>query len=585
MKDTSNTPKSVSRRSILAAGAVLPGAILAADSAFAAAPKSQARHWDMEADVVCVGSGAAAGAAAVTATSKGAKVIVLEKLPMTGGTTGKSGGVAWIPNNRFLRADGVNDSKQNAMRYMVRFSYPLRFAPDHPNLGVTEAEYKLIEAFYDNGSVAVEHLETSGALGFQPFRMFAVNRDAPDYADHVPENKTPHGRAIQPAANAGGDTGGGSLAAQMEAWLLAKGVPVLTDTKVTRLIKQDNRVIGVEALDGDGKLLSIKAHKGVIFGTGGYAHNKELINRHQTALFGSCARTGATGDFIAIAAEAGAAMGNLGSAWRSQVALEEALENRALARCCDYLPGDSMITVNKYGKRVGNEKRNYNDRTRMHFTYDPTKEEYPNHLLFMIFDHRSLDSFGGSYPFPLDKSEAPAIIEAPTLEALTEALATRLTNIAHATGGVRLDPAFKANMLAEVSNFNRYATAGRDPDFDRGLHDYDRNWHLLFSARREGTSYPANPYPNVTMHPMASKGPFYAIILAAGALDTNSGPLINEKAQVLDHQLRPIPGLYGAGNCIASPSRDAYYGAGCTIGLALTYGYIAAQHSLSDIKA
>lgn len=566
------------RRTLLGAAALLSGGIAAAAPASAAAPKDAPR-WDHEADVVCVGSGAAAGSAAVTAASQGAKVIVLEKLPLTGGTTGKSGGVAWIPNNRFLRARGIVDAKADAMRYMVRFSYPHRYNPDSPTLGISAAEYKLIEAFYDKGSAAVEHLEAVKALEFQAFRMFSVDRDAPDYADHLPENKVPAGRAIQPAVGAGGATGGNSLATQLDAWLQAKNMPILTDTAATRLIRQDGRVIGVEATTSEGKTLRIKATKGVIFGTGGYVHNTELVDRHQIALYGSCAMPGATGDFIAIAAEAGAAMGNLGSAWRSQVVLEEALDNRMLGRCADYLPGDSMLVVDKRGKRAMNEKRDYNDRGRVHFTYDPVREDYPNQLLFKIFDERSIDSFGGSYPFPLPGETAPGIIKADTLEALADLFASHLAAIAGQTGGVSLAPEFKANMLAEVEKFNGYAKAGRDPDFDRGLHDYDRAWHLLFSMRREGTKFPVNPYPNITMHPLAPKGPYYGIILAAGALDTNSGPLINENGQVLDHALNPIPGLYGAGNCIASPSRDAYWGAGCTIGLGLTYGYIAAMHA------
>ncbi len=582
MTDKTDTP-GLGRRDILA-GVGLAAAVVATSTAAVAAPKAKAPEgpkWDMETDVVVVGSGAAGGAAAVTAASQGAQVLVLEKMPLLGGTTGKSGGVAWVPNNHLLRATGVEDKREDALRYMARFAYPQQYTPNSPTLGLPEPQYRLLEAFYDQGPVAIQHLETVDAVKFKQFRLFFVDRPAPDYADHLPENKVPKGRAIEPAVGAGGSSGGGSLAAHMEKWLRAKNVPIMTDTAVTRVIKDNGRVIGVEANDADGKLMRIKARRGVIFGTGGYVHNTELVGLHQTALYGSCAMPGATGDFISIAAEAGAAMGNLGSAWRSQVVVEDALETRALARCADYLPGDSMIVVNKYGKRCVNEKRDYNDRTRAHLGYDPTREEFPNQLMFMIFDERSLDAFGGSYPFPLDKRELRSLIEAPTLDALAGKIAERLAGIADKVGGVVLGPDFLSNMKGEVAAFNGYAKAGKDPVFDRGLHEYDREWHLLFSARRADTKQPVNSYPNITMHPISGKGPYYAFILAAGALDTNGGPMINEKAQVLAADAKtPIPGLYGAGNCIASPSRDAYFGAGCTIGLALTYGYIAAMDAV-----
>jgi succinate dehydrogenase/fumarate reductase flavoprotein subunit len=575
------TTSGINRRRMLAGAGIAAAAAATGGLATKAQAQAAEGSWDHETDVLCVGSGAAAGTAAVTALSQGARVLMVEKMPILGGTTAKSGGVAWIFNHFILREQGIQDSKDDALRYAVRYGYPRQYNPSSPTLGLDENRFRVVEAFYDNGAAAINHLRGLGVVQFKQFRLFQVDRPAPDYADHLPENKVPTGRTLEPAVGSGSTQGGGSLAAQLHAHLKAKGVPILTRTRVTRLVKDGSgRVIGVEAKQGD-KAIRIKATKGVVFGTGGYSHNVQLCDMHQPAVYGSCALPGSTGDFIPIAQEAGAMMGNLGLGWRSQVVLGEALKTRGIGLGAFVLPGDSMILVNKYGRRVVNEKRDYNDRTQAHFWYDPAHEEYPNHLMFMLFDQRSIDAFGGAFPFPVDKSEQPHLLEGQTWDELFGRIDAQLAGWQDRTSGVRLAPDFAANVKQTVATFNGYARKGVDPEFGRGKYLYDREWHLLFSARRAGTSQPENPFPNNTMHPFAAKGPYYAIVLAPGTLDTAGGPQVNAQAQVLGANGQPIPGLYAAGNCIAAPTGQAYLGAGGTIGPALTFGYIAGKHAAS----
>ncbi|HTP23172.1 MAG TPA: FAD-binding protein, partial [Solirubrobacteraceae bacterium] len=74
--------------------------------------------WDSEFDVVVVGTGGGALTAAVTASWRGLKTLVVEKTSTWGGTTAYSGGGVWIPANPLMIQDGVNDSLDDALRYL-----------------------------------------------------------------------------------------------------------------------------------------------------------------------------------------------------------------------------------------------------------------------------------------------------------------------------------------------------------------------------------------------------------------------------------------------------------------------------------
>lgn len=80
--------------------------------------------FDYEADVLVVGSGAAGFAAAVTAAREGCSVMLFEREDHVGGTPGLSGGTAWIPNNSSMREQGVEDPRDDALRYLARTAFP-----------------------------------------------------------------------------------------------------------------------------------------------------------------------------------------------------------------------------------------------------------------------------------------------------------------------------------------------------------------------------------------------------------------------------------------------------------------------------
>lgn len=579
----SDGPDQVTRRKLLiGAGAVTAFSTIALSPSKAAAPET----WDREADIVVVGSGAGAATAAIVAHEAGSSVVMIDKAPIPGGTSARSAGVMWVPGNFTLRAKGIRDEKADCLRYMARFSYPERYAADQPMLGLNPRAYALLEAFYDNASAAIDKLRESGSLNVAEWRMFALDRPATDYLDQVPENKVPTGRPLGPVRDDGQMGLGGDLMAQLHRARDKRQIPLLLGHRAMRLIVDSaGRVIGIEA-ESAGKAIRLRGRKAVIFATGGYAHNAELVDTYQrNRLYGSCAASWATGDFIHIAGAAGASMGNLSGAWRSQVVLEEALQSSKMGAGVFYPPGDSMLQVNRHGKRVVNENRNYNDRTEAHGFFDASAAEFPNQLLFMIYDRRTAEGFAGAYPLPATPDAASHVLKGDTLRSLSAAISARLAELAPRTGGFSLSPAFAENLEATIARFNGFAKSGTDLDFQRGTAAYDREWHKVFSPMKQGASSPPNGGPNPTIHPFTGEGPYFAIILAAGALDTNGGPQIDASARVLDTKDRPIPGLYGAGNCIASPSRFAYFGAGHTLALSMTFGYIAANAAHREAPA
>ena len=73
--------------------------------------------WDLKTEVLVVGSGGAALAAAILASDNGASVTVIERSDKVGGTTSDSGGLTWVPQHHLMAEKGASDSREEALTY------------------------------------------------------------------------------------------------------------------------------------------------------------------------------------------------------------------------------------------------------------------------------------------------------------------------------------------------------------------------------------------------------------------------------------------------------------------------------------
>lgn len=280
---------------------------------------------NQEVDIVVVGSGAAAYLAALTAAENGVEVIMVEKAADIGGTTARSGGGFWIPNNRFQKENGIEDSKEYALPYMARYSFPQLYNPEDQYLGLPKHEYNLMSTYYDTASKVVEFMEKTGKIKLMMDVNWTGNPNV-DYMDSYPENKGVRGRTLFTVDPEGNRGMGFELIRQLGVWRDRLNVPVLLNHRVVEILtNHEGDVVGVTALKGEEEV-NISAKKAVIFGSGGFTHNRELMLRFQRGpSMGGCAAPTNTGDFVLMGGAVGAQLGNMANAFRGEVVLEQAL--------------------------------------------------------------------------------------------------------------------------------------------------------------------------------------------------------------------------------------------------------------------
>ena len=82
-----------------------------------------------------------------------------------------------------------------------------------------------------------------------------------------------------------------------------------------------------------------------------------------------------------------------------------------------------------------------------------------------------------------------------------------------------------------------------------------------------------------------NQAPYYAIEVKSGTLGTKGGPQTNELGTVLNVDGDVIPGLYAAGNVMASCMGMTYGGAGGTLAPAMVFGFLSGRDAAARIKS
>src|SRR5258708_6956654 len=317
------------------------------------------KAWDHSVDLVVVGSGGGGFVAALTADHAGSEVLLLEKREVVGGSTAMSGGIAWIPNNRWMATAGVPDSYDDAWAYFDAV------VGDEGQWSSDERRH----AFLTAGPRMLEFLDGLG-VGF----LFCDG-----YSDYYTDLKggRARGRAVEPVPfdahrlgtwsdrlqqGLAGEIGlavktnemrfmsqynrsfrcfvtaarvfartsvarvreqklvtnGAALIARMLGAALDRRIPIWTEAPVEELIVSDGRVVGVRTVK-DGVPTLVEARKGVLLVAGGFSHDADMRRTYSGDQPNdgrwSWANPGDTGEVLKAAMSLGAKTALLDEAW------------------------------------------------------------------------------------------------------------------------------------------------------------------------------------------------------------------------------------------------------------------------------
>jgi 3-oxosteroid 1-dehydrogenase len=541
-------------------------------------------EWDLEADVVSIGSGGGGLSAAITAYDHGASALVLERTDQVGGVMAYSLGEVWVPGNHLAGTIGVEDSEDSGFRYVK--SLGMGYANDVAILNQAIHAPEAIQFFED-------------AIGLK----MTVIRNCPDYYygfsnDAVAEGRllevepfaaaqlgewqsrtrvSPHvlyGMTHEDISRNGGSANilnwdfsvmagrlerderclGSGLAAYFVKGVLDRGIPMHTGMDVQELFGDGERVVGLRARKG-GRDIFVRADKGVVVAVSSYERNPIFSKTLGQQLDPqSVIMPEVDGAHLRLAGRFGARVGRVPDLTMLgfRIPGEEIQDGVPLWRNAMAFAGlPHSIIVNRAGKRFANEAF-YRSLFYAVDAIDGGTQTHPNFPCWLILDRQAREKYPLASIMPGDD--------------LPEAVGVSAGTIAELADRTGIDAAGLADTIVR---FNGYCEKVEDPEFGRGTYP----WGAYVSGDR-------NHKPNPNLGPLV-KAPFYAVELTrlASSGIAAAGVVVDEHCRAVDWESNPIQGLYLAGNSVARLDNGALMQSGMTNARSITHGYLAGRHA------
>ncbi|MCI4592018.1 FAD-dependent oxidoreductase [Sphingobium sp. BYY-5] len=551
--------------------------------------------FDETFDWVIVGNGAGSMSSALVMRDAGRSVVILEKSRWAGGTTAKSGGVMWIPGNRFMKAAGDEDSREAAIAYLDAV-----VATDSGEAPGSTPEKR--RAYVDEAPRMIDFLVGKGV------KLERAADVWPDYYDELPGGcattrcvvaqlfdtnelgewreklrpgflpvparldegmKLPYykkswlGRAMFAkvalrtiGARLTGKkivSAGAALQGRMLKAALAAGADIRLETPVSGLMVEDDRVTGV-LTHRDGRPWRIGARLGVLVNAGGFARNQAMRDRYLPGTRADWSQTNESdmGDMHVEMERIGGVLAQMDQMVGYQCTLVPGWERMFPVPPAQSITGKPhAILVDQSGVRYMNEGGSYELFCETMLKRNQTVPAVPS---WAIFDADYIDQYmlGGTMP---GRGKPDAWTR--------EGYLKQANGIEELAALIDVDP---ATLRSTVDRWNGFVDKGVDEDFHRGERAYD--------------AWLGDPYhgPNKALGRI-EKAPFYAVNVVPGDVSTYGGAVTDRHSRVVRADGSPIDGLYATGVSTASPMGNVYPGAGASIGPSMTFGYIAARHA------